>query len=280
MLVDESVFLASDKDAFVNFVEQWWHSHDKINEKIPNNETIRSGLARQNNKVNERPVADPDKTEGYWDQGKVGRFLQSRSINEALERRGIILADLSLLRPEQLAAANAVLDFSDHRSQKAKLNELGISTTQYNGWLKLGAFQRYVKQRAEALLGDVQHEAHSALLKNVQRGDLNSIKLYYELTGRWSSKTVGDLNVEFLIIKVIEAVQKHVKDPAEIQAVAGELNSLLNGVNQPTSNQPPPVEPSYGQRRAGEIPMAVTAIQGRAIENKELPKEEPAPPLF
>ena len=274
-----SDLLPKDIESFVNFVEQWWHSHDKINEKIPNNETIRSSLARQNNKINERPVGNPDATEGYWDQGKVGRCLQSRTVNEALERRGIVLADISLLRPEQLAGANAILDFSDHRSQKTKLNELGISTTQYNGWLKLAAFQRYIKQRAEALLGDVQHEAHAALLKNVQRGDLNSIKLYYELTGRWSSKTVGDLNVEFILIKIIEAVQKHVKDPVAIQAVAEELNGILTGI-KPASTPVGLVEPSYADRRSGEIPMSVTAIEGRAIENRDLPDSTIPPPLF
>ena len=233
--------LSKDEQDFVDFIEQWWHSHDKINEKIPNNETIKSQLANKYPKVNERPVANPDTVEGYWDKAKVGRCLGSKAVNEALERRGIILADISLLRPEQLAAANAVLDFSDHRSQKAKLNELGVSTSQYSGWLKLPQFQRYIKQRAEALLGDVQHEAHAALLKNVQRGDLNSIKLYYELTGRWSSKTVGDLNVEFILIKVIEAVQKHVKDPVAIEAVAAELNGLINGAAIVTSPQPPVV---------------------------------------
>lgn len=255
--------LTKDEKDFVNFIEQWWHSHDKINEKIPSTETIQSQLANNpkhgNVKINERPVANPDGVEGYWDNGKVGRFLKSGIINEALERRGIILADLSMLRPEQLAAANAILDFSDHRSQKTKLNELGISTTQYAAWLKQPNFQRYVKQRAEALLGDVQHEAHASLLKNVQRGDLNSIKLYYELTGRWSSKTVGDLNVEFLIIKVIESIQKHVREPEVISAIAEDLNGILNGV------------PNSGVAIAQAPPVVVSRVADKAIEDKPLP---------
>jgi hypothetical protein len=210
--------LSNDQRDFINFIEHWWFSHSDINSKMPTNQNLRDAL--------------------NWDSAKVGKFLKDPVVNKALENRGITLADITLLLPEQLAVANSILDFSDNRSQKKKLEELGVTTQRYQGWLKQERFQRYLKQRAEALLGETQHEAHTSLLRNVQRGDLNSIKLYYEMTGRWSSKTVGDLNIEFILVKVVEAVQKHVKDPVAIQAIATELSGLI-GTNQ-TNPQPDP----------------------------------------
>jgi hypothetical protein len=201
--------LTNDQRDIINFIEQWWFSHGNINEKMPTNGTLRAALD--------------------MDGAKVARLLKDHEVNKALENRGITLADVTLLLPEQLAAANVILDFSDGRSQKKKLEELGVTTARYNGWLKQEKFTRYLKQRAEALLGETQHEAHVSLLRNVQRGDLNSIKLYYEMTGRWSSKTASDLNVEFILIKVVEAVQKHVKDPVAIQQIAKELSELVAG---------------------------------------------------
>ena len=212
--------LTNDQRDFVNFIEHWWFSHDDINSKMPTNQTLRDAL--------------------NWDGNKVSKFLKDPEVDKALENRGITLADVTQLLPEQLAVANAILDFSDNRSQKKKLEELGVTTQRYQGWLKQERFQRYMRQRAEALLGETQHEAHTSLLRNVQRGDLNSIKLYYEMTGRWSSKTAGDLNVEFILIKVVEAVQKYVKDPVAIQQIAHELSGLV-GSNQPTTNVPQPV---------------------------------------
>jgi len=208
--------LTNDQRDIINFIEHWWFTHDDINSKMPTPQNLRDGL--------------------NWDTSKVSKHLKDPAVVKALENRGIILADITLLLPEQLAVANSILDFSDSRSQKKKLEELGVTTQRYQGWLKQERFQRYLKQRAEALLGETQHEAHTSLLRNVQRGDLNSIKLYYEMTGRWSSKTVGDLNVEFILIKVVEAVQKYVKDPVAIQQIAQELSGLVTGPN--TSPQP------------------------------------------
>lgn len=217
--------LTNEQRDIVNFIEYWWNTHDDINSKMPSNQTLRDGL--------------------NMDAVKVGKLLKDPAVDKALENRGITLADVTLLLPEQLAAANTILDFSDSRSQKKKLEELGVTTQRYQGWLKQDKFQRYMRQRAEALLGETQHEAHTSLLRNVQRGDLNSIKLYYEMTGRWSSKTVGDLNVEFILIKVVEAVQKYVKDPVAIQQIAFELQGLVgsgsNGTPAPVGALSAPV---------------------------------------
>lgn len=225
--------LTNDQRDFINFIEEWWYSHNDINSKMPSSQNIRDGL--------------------NWNGAKVAKFTKDPEVNKALENRGITLADVTLLLPEQLAVANAILDFSDQRSQKKKLEELGVTTQRYQGWLKQERFQRYMRQRAEALLGETQHEAHTSLLRNVQRGDLNSIKLYYEMTGRWSSKTVSDLNVEFILIKVVEAVQRHVKDPVAIQAIAGELSSLVGTGQNPQVAAPTPITSATGDNRGPDV---------------------------
>lgn len=160
---------------------------------------------------------------------ELTELVESQEVKDAFGRRGI---DTNAnvpgygLTPDQLAAANLLLDFSDRRSSKVKLESLGLTTAKYQAWLRNPNFQAYTKERAENLLGDVTHEAHSALVKNMEKGDLRSIQLYYEMTGRWSSKTVGDLNVEFLMIKILETIQRHVKDPEMLRAIAGDLSSL------------------------------------------------------
>lgn len=62
------------------------------------------------------------------------------------------------LTPLQLAVANTMLDLIDTRSQKKKLQDLGVSTAVYSNWLKDPNFNNYLRTRAENLMGDASHE--------------------------------------------------------------------------------------------------------------------------
>lgn len=131
------------------------------------------------------------------------------------------------LSAEQLAAANLLLDFSDHRSQAAKLRSLGIPTTKYQNWLRIPAFQEYITYRAEYLLNNSTHEAHTALLKNVQRGNQKAIEFLYEITGRYSRTSQSTQDLALLMVRLVEVIQRHVKDPETIRAIAFEFNEIL-----------------------------------------------------
>lgn len=192
----------------VNFVEQTY----LLNRHVPSAEVVAEKLG--------------------FSKALVKGFMANDSFRKACEARGIRISGLAgstpngVLTEQQLAVANTLLDFADNRSQKKKLADLGVSSQTYQGWLRDPGYQAYVTQRAENLLPDITSEAHLALVDNVRRGDIQSIKLYYEMTGRWSSKTVGELNVEFLLMKILEVIQKHVTDPATLEAIGGELSML------------------------------------------------------
>jgi hypothetical protein len=132
---------------------------------------------------------------------------------------------------KQLAAANIMLDLLDNRSRKRKLSDLGISTQEYQAWLRDPAFKAYLVQRSENLLKDNLHEAHAALLDRVRMGDSGAIKLYYELTGRYvpAAARAGSIDPMELITRVLEAVQTHVRDPKVLDALATDLISVAAG---------------------------------------------------
>lgn len=169
-----------------------------------------------------------------------GEDNEDYSVQVALKNRGIdpkLLNPGAGLTPIQLAVVNSLMDFSDKRATKAKLNELGVSTSQYSAWLRNPQFSAYCRSRAESVLGDNAHAAHIALMQNVERGDLNSIKLYYEMIGRWSTKSMGEVNIEFLMIRILETLQRHVHDPDILMNIAADLGDLT-GAGQPKSLNP------------------------------------------
>lgn len=164
--------------------------------------------------------------------------LAKDSVLQALTRRGLTYyTDDYALTPEQLAVANTMLDFTDGRSQKKKLSDLNVSSRQYQAWLRSPGFQNYMRQRAESLLNDNMHEAHLALLDSVRSGDVKAITLYYEMQGRFSSKGTQEIDVGYLLVKIIEILSRHIQDPITLNVIAGELENLA-----PTSPAalPPP----------------------------------------
>ena len=152
----------------------------------------------------------------------IGGSLNTQAI---AENRG--LDPKHPLSAEQLAAANVLLDFSDSRSQGAKLRSMGIPTTKYNNWLKNPHFVRYLRTRAEDLISGTQHEAHTALLRNIQRGNQRSIEYYNEMTGRYNPRTEDTVNVALVLVRLVEVIQRHVKDPEVIKAIAAEFNEVV-----------------------------------------------------
>jgi hypothetical protein len=57
---------------------------------------------------------------------------------------------------------------------------------------------------------------------------MKAISLFYEMTGRWSSKPASEVNVEYLLIKVLETIQKHIADPDVLRAIATDLGQIAN----------------------------------------------------
>lgn len=173
--------------------------------------------------VREIPTPKAIAAHTFVTEKEVIEWMNEPLLAEMLERRGISLNSTNGMTPEMLACANVMLDFSDRRSKREKLRDLGLTTARYNAFLRNPQFNAYVTARAEQLLPDTMHEAHVALVKNVERGDTQSLKLYYEITGRHNPAAAKDFNPEALLTRIFEVITIHVKDPEVLQRIAADL---------------------------------------------------------
>ncbi len=107
-------------------------------------------------------------------------------IKEAIE--GAAEWRKNALSAEQIMAANFMLDLNDTRSDKKKLQDLGISTQQWNAWMREPAFAEYLENNVSHLIKTSAHEADVALLDKVKAGDLASIKYFHEYTNKYVSR--------------------------------------------------------------------------------------------
>lgn len=160
------------------------------------------------------------------------RCLDSEEVQNHLTQRGVPIKRIlsgqkaGALTAQQLICANTLLDFNDKRSDRKKLQDLEIPTATYAAWKKDPGFQDYMRQRAENLFGDNLDEVHRALLDNARSGDISSVKLIYELTGRYNPRADGQIDTRAVITKVLESIMRHVKDPETIKAIAADFQLI------------------------------------------------------
>jgi len=209
----------------LNFCEQYWHLHSTV------------------------PSEDFCAENGL-DRRFYQKAFKSREFREALLARGIKIRGVTVgnspyekmhaLTEEQLTVANVLLDRDDNRSRKKKLADLGVSSAQLNAWYKDPAFQNYLRERTEGMLGENgATEADLALLDALRAGDLNAVKYFNEFSGRYRpGQNTDQVDVKQLLQLFVEVVQKHVADPALQSAIAQDLLMIANSMKAVRNDLP------------------------------------------
>lgn len=129
---------------------------------------------------------------------------------------------------EQMAAITTVINFEDKRSRTTKLRELGITPAQWQGWMRDETFKTYLQDVSTSALTDNLYVANEGLLKAADRGDINAIKLYLELTGRHTADAPAMANLRVMLSRLIESVQRHV-DPETMRLIARDFETIQAG---------------------------------------------------
>lgn len=204
--------LSSDQLSVVGFIEEYWMKKGKF----PS--------------VSEVEKFKPD--------FELDSNLRHPTFRLALKNRGVALPKLKRgellprdLTDEQIAAIRAVLDYEDKRSHSAKLRSLGITTTQWNGWLRNPKFKELLHELSGLKFQDSLHIAQEGLVKRLEIGDTHAIKLYLELTGRQRDESPAIQNIKLIMAQIIEAIQIHVRDPETIKRISNDFEQILQGRN-------------------------------------------------
>jgi hypothetical protein len=179
-------------------------------------------------------VCAKDLWDDSWADGRFLDALAARGIPEHLLRS--TGPGLQILTEQQMAVANVLLDVLDSRSRIKKLTEMGISTQQYNLWLRDPVYRQYCLDRAESLLIENQPVAHMSLINRVSQGDLGAVKYFNSLTGRYREREKAQVEVNVnnqfgapQLIAIVEIIQKYVKDPETLELIGRDILELNTG---------------------------------------------------
>lgn len=220
-----------EKD-IINYYELEWH----LGHRVPTIEQVTKQIQKKHPKIT---------------QISINYYLskERKNVSKALERRGIPWQQHSQeeLTATQVAAAVTVMNFVDKRSIPEKLDQLGVNETQYYAWLNDPQFKNLVDNLADQNLANIRPAAIAEFTKKINAGDWNAIKFWLETTGELGNNST--VQVEDKITLFIEIVQRHVKDPEVMAAIAEDLIAV-SGLRTIKAQNPHAIE--------GEvIPLAV-----------------------
>lgn len=154
--------------------------------------------------------------------------LAARGIDPTqLTTVGKLIQETKALSAKQIVCANMMLNLHDKRSQREKLTQIQVSSQQFAAWMRQPAFVEFMRKRSEALFGANDWQAYRALINNVSAGDNKSLELFFRMRGIYNPTVNINLNVEVVLQQVVEVIARHVKDPLVLQAIAGEIDSII-----------------------------------------------------
>lgn len=174
------------------------------------------------------------------DDNFLENFKRNQLVAKSFKARGIVYpAAQDKLTDEQMHAIAAMLDPYDRRSDQKKLADIGITTRQWATWLLDDEFAAYVQDRSERLLANTTFEAHRGVLKGARNGNVAAAKLHYEITGRHRPNEEQQIDIRRVLHTFIEIIQRYVKDPVMMHAIAMDLSSVASAESLSTglSNQ-------------------------------------------
>lgn len=156
-------------------------------------------------------------------------FKENPLVQKSFKARGIVYPPMAdALTDEQMHAIAAMTDLIDRRSDEKKLRDLGITTRQWASWLQDDQFAEYLRDRSEKMIANSTHELHKGLMKGVRNGNVASVKLAYELTGRYRPDEEQQIDVRRVLHTFIEVIQKYVRDPIVLHRIAMDLSNAAS----------------------------------------------------
>jgi hypothetical protein len=164
---------------------------------------------------------DPSTAQSWLSTAVVKQALHNRGLNPSQNPNSTQLSEV------QAAAILAVANLSDRRALSSKLKSIGVTLTQWNAWKKQANFRSFLYSQLNDDLDSSLDRAFSGLLNAVDKGDSRAIQIYLELTGR--QPTENERNYRLAVSRIVESIQRHVKDPETIAKLAADFDSIEAG---------------------------------------------------
>jgi len=205
--------------------------------------TFRNALATVQILYNELGrFPDIDELEERWPDipgSTWGKILVTDEAIAALEARGIAFEPKQALSYEQQQALLLLTDPTDRRPTGAKLKQVGVPYSRYQGWMRQPLFADAMLKMSENNLRDAVPMLLNKVVTEAENGKIEAIKLGLAMSGRYDPNAQQVQDARQVVFAVVEAVARHVADPGVRAAIMADVEAAAIGF---TLNNPRALE--------------------------------------
>lgn len=151
-------------------------------------------------------------------------LMLSDEFKQALAYRGIEWVEEAGLSLEQQSVILMLQDFTDRRSIGVKLKEIGVPMARYQAWLRQPLFREAVNENAEMAIREAVAPALTALAGKAAAGEDRAIEKVLEISGRWNPNAQSVEDARQVVMSLVEAIIKYVKDEDVKRAIMSEVS--------------------------------------------------------
>lgn len=170
---------------------------------------------------------------------RIRKYTNSDSFHLRLQLRGIPWPDGWLdtaeaevvsakLTPIQMVALGILSDPTSRGSLKSKLERIGVSYSQYRNWMNNTEFAKAMNQIGEKMVVDNIATVHQSLVGKAQAGDVQAMKLFYEVSGRHDPMRQQSLDLNRIVALLLEVITRNVTDIGTLTRIQDEFDSALS----------------------------------------------------
>lgn len=180
----------------------------------------------------------------------ISGIVGTLEFGEALSHRGIHWDPKDGLSMEQQTVLLKLSDPFDRRGLASKLKDLGVPMPRFQAWLKQPLYSELYNQHTKNNYEEALPAIRQRLIGNAEAGDQRAIELVFAMTGEWNPNQQHLEDARTIVLKVVEAIIKHVKDVKTREAILSDVSlyaGTLASMNQQKtlSNTWQPLPPDW-----------------------------------
>lgn len=154
----------------------------------------------------------------------ISGILGTLEFREALHHRGIQWDAKDGLSMEQQTVLLKLADPFDRRGLASKLKDLGVPMPRFQAWMKQPLFSELFNKQTKDNYVEALPAIRQRLIGNAEAGDQRAIELVFAMTGEWNPNQQHLEDARTIVLKVVEAIIRHVKDAKTREAILSDVS--------------------------------------------------------
>ena len=119
----------------------------------------------------------------------------------------------------------------DRRGLAAKLRDLSVPMARFQAWIKQPLFSELLNQQTKQNYSEALPAIRQRLIGNAEAGDQRAIELVFAMTGEWNPQQQHLDDAKTIILKIVEAIIKHVKDRDVREAILADVSMYAGTIS-------------------------------------------------